>query len=167
MSLDLPGLTGRSDSDFYEVTAFSVVLAHETLYAPFNSGVSVFPNPMEFLISSPTGFQSQMVWGLLNLMPGCHQEPDIGLRNFTPGRKFLQYNYSPVCGLPTWVVWGLIILQLLPSYPYFCGFPLSLELTKRDTLHPVFSYWWLFNVNFNLLFLWKEVSSRSFYSTLL
>ena len=93
---------------------------HETLCAPFNSGVSVFPSPMKFLISSPTGFQSQMIWGLPILMPDRHQEPDVGLRNFTPVRKFLHYNYFPVCVLPTWVVCGLIIFKLLPSYPFLC-----------------------------------------------
>ena len=33
-------------------------------------------------------------------------ETDVGLRTFTPGGEILQYNYFPVCGLPTWWIWG-------------------------------------------------------------
>ena len=35
--------------------------------------------------------------------------PGMGLRALTPVGKCLHYNYSPVCGLPIRMVWGLII----------------------------------------------------------
>ena len=37
--------------------------------------------------------------------------------DLTPGGELLQYNCFPICGLPTWGVWDLIISQfpLLPS----------------------------------------------------
>ena len=57
----------------------------ETLYAPSKSRVSVSPSPVEFLLSNPTGLQSQMVWGLLLPMPDPQAgESDVGLRTFTP-----------------------------------------------------------------------------------
>ena len=35
--------------------------------------------------------------------------PGMGLRALTPVGKCLHYNYSPVCGLPIRMAWGLII----------------------------------------------------------
>ena len=43
-------------------------------------------------------------------------EPEVGLRTFTPMGEPLLCNYFPVCGLPTWRVWDLILSQLRPSY---------------------------------------------------
>ena len=45
----------------------------------------------------------------------------MGLRTLTPVGEPLPYNYSPVCGSPTWGVWNLIISQVCPSYPSHCG----------------------------------------------
>ena len=62
--------------------------AHETLYAPSKSGVSISPSPMELLHLSYAGLQSQMLWGLL--LTQCQtprMEPDVGLRTPTPVRE--------------------------------------------------------------------------------
>ena len=53
--------------------------------------------------------------------PGCG-EPDMGLRTLTPVGEPLQYNYSSVCGLPSWGLWDFIISRVHPSYPSHCGF---------------------------------------------
>ena len=73
---------GRSGPGSYEVTAFALGPgAHETLCAPSQSGVSVSPSPVELLHSSAAGLQSQMLWGLLLLMPNPQaEEPEEGLR---------------------------------------------------------------------------------------
>ena len=82
--------------------------------APALSGVSVSPSPVELLQSSPSGLQSQMLWGLLLPMPDPSAgEPNVRLRALSPVGDLLQYNYSPVCGSPSQVVWDLIILRLL------------------------------------------------------
>ena len=88
------------------------------------SGVSVACSLVELLWSSfegqlkPTGLQSQMLWGLLLLLMLDRQagEPDTGVRTLILVGDPQQYNYFPVCGLPTWGVWDLNLLQLHPSY---------------------------------------------------
>ena len=96
--------------------------AHETLCALSKSGVSVSPSPVEFLRSNPAGLQSQMLCGLLLLLPDPQAgEPDVGLRTFTPVGELLWYNF-PVCGSPTQQVRDLILLQLCPLLPSHCGF---------------------------------------------
>ena len=65
----------------------------------------------------PTGFQSQMLWGLLLLIPDPQTGgPDVGLGAFTPVGELLQYNYLPVCGSHTPWVRDLIVSQMSPSY---------------------------------------------------
>ena len=50
--------------------------AHKTCVS---SGAFVSPSPMTFLWSSPAGLQSQMLWGLICLMPDPQpEEPDMG-----------------------------------------------------------------------------------------
>ena len=59
--------------------------ACEILCASSKSGVFVSPSPVELLHSSPTGLQSQMLWGFLLLMPDPQDgEPNMGLRTLTP-----------------------------------------------------------------------------------
>ena len=55
-------------------------------------------------------------------------EPDVGLRTFTPVGELLWYNYFPVCGLPTWHIWDLILLWLHPSYCLTVASSLSLDV---------------------------------------
>ena len=68
---------------------------------PFKSRVSVSCSPPVALLNlSPTGFQSQMFWGLIFLV----QEPwagerDVGLR--TLWRNLCDFNILPICGLLT------------------------------------------------------------------
>ena len=89
--------------------------AHKTFCAPSKSGVSI--SPEEFLQSSPTGLQSQMLWGLLLLMPDPQTgESDLGLITLTPVGEPLWYNYFPVCGSLIWRVWNLIVSWMHPSY---------------------------------------------------
>ena len=81
-----PRPSGWSGPGSYEVNALSLGPgAHETLCAPFKNDISVSPIPVEFLRSSPTGLQSQMLWGLLLTMPEPPTgEPDMGLKMLTP-----------------------------------------------------------------------------------
>ena len=96
---DPPRPPGRSGLGSYEVTVFALgPSVHETLCASSKSGVSVSPSPVEFLQSSPTGLQSQMLWGWLPLLPDTQVgEPDVGLRILNPVGELLRYN-SPVSG---------------------------------------------------------------------
>ena len=45
---------------------------------------------------------------------------DVGLRILTPVSEFLWYSYFPVCGLPTWEVWGCLYWVIAPSTSW-CG----------------------------------------------
>ena len=87
------------------------------LCVPSKSGISVFPSPVEFLQSRPVGLQSWMLLGLLLLTPDPQAgEPYVGLRVLSPVGEPLWYNYFPVCGSSTQLVWDLIVLQMHPSY---------------------------------------------------
>ena len=80
---------------------FPRIPVHTGQCVPSKSWVSVSPNPVVFLWSSPTNFQSQMLYRLLILMPDIHTRGlDVGLRIPT-GLGELWYNYFPVCGSPT------------------------------------------------------------------
>ena len=74
---------------------------------------SLSPSPVELLCSRPTGLQSQILWEFVLPMPDP-QAGYTGLRTPTSVGELLQYNYSPVCELPTGV-WDLIISQEFPS----------------------------------------------------
>ena len=73
-------------------------------------------NPVGLLQSTHAGLQSQMLWGLLSLVPDPQAgRPDIGLRTLTPVGESLWCNYSSVFGLQQGV-WDLIRLQVHLSY---------------------------------------------------
>ena len=115
---DPPILAGRSGPVSYKVTAFFPLGpgAHRTLWAPSQCGVSVFPSPVEVLQSNPAVLQSQILWGLLLLLPDPQAgKPMLGLRTFTPVGELLWYNCFSVLGSPTWRVWGLILSRVHPS----------------------------------------------------
>ena len=79
-------LAGRSAPGFYKITSFALgPSAHEILCEPFKSEIFISPNPVELLQSSPTGLQSQMLWGLLFAVPDPPGGgPDVGDRTFIP-----------------------------------------------------------------------------------
>ena len=65
---------------------------------------------------SPTGLQSQMLWGLIFLVQDPWAgEPDMRLRTLTPMGEPLYYNYSPLCGLPRGM--GLDYIMSPPLLP--------------------------------------------------
>ena len=89
--------------------------ACERLCEPFKNGVSISCGPMELLWTSPTGPQCQMIWGLLLPRPNPQVwDLHMGLRNLTLVGEPLQYIYFPVCGLPTWWVWGCLYHIISP-----------------------------------------------------
>ena len=94
---DPPRPAGRSGPGSYEVTAFSLgPCEHKTLCAPSKSGVSLSLSPVEPLWSS---LQSQMLWGLLLLMPDPHAgESEVGLSTLPSVGESLRYIYFLVCG---------------------------------------------------------------------
>ena len=89
---DPPRLAGRSGPGFYQITAFALGPGmSEILCVLFKSKVSISPNPVELLQSSPAGFQSQMLWGLLSLvLDPWTGVPNVGLRALTPVGEPLQ-----------------------------------------------------------------------------
>ena len=93
---DPPRPAGRSGSGSHEVTASAL-----------DPRVYVLPSPVELLRSISTDLQSKC--------SGDSQarKPDVGL---SPVGELLWYNYSTVCGLPTWWLWDLIISWVHPSY---------------------------------------------------
>ena len=57
----------RSGLGSYQVTSFALCSgASEILCVPLKSEVSIFPSPVGLLQLSPTGLQSQMLWGLIS-----------------------------------------------------------------------------------------------------
>ena len=88
---------------------------HEILHVPFKSEVSASLSPVELLLSSPTGLQSQMLWELLFLMPG----PRLG--RLTSGSE-LSLLWENICDiiilqfLCRQVVKDLITSRVHPSY---------------------------------------------------
>ena len=100
--------------------------AHENLCALSKSGVSVFPSLVELQHSSPTGLQNQCSGGSSQCQTPQAGEPDMGLRTLIPVGDPLQYDYFPVCGLPTWQVWNWIRSWQHPSYHLVVASSLSL-----------------------------------------
>ena len=98
-----PTPVGRSGPGSYQITAFSLgSRTCQILCAPFKSQVSVSPSPLSLRKLSLADLQSQMLWGLVFLvLDSWAAEPDVGPRTLTPVGEPLQYNDSPVCGLPT------------------------------------------------------------------
>ena len=59
--------------------------ACERLCALFKNGASISPSPMEFLHTTPTGLQCQMLWGIFLPVLDPHMcEFDMGLITLTP-----------------------------------------------------------------------------------
>ena len=72
------------------------------LCAPPKSEESISTNPLGLLKISPTGLESQMLWGLTLMVQDPQAgEPNMELRTLTATGGPLQYNYSPVYRLPT------------------------------------------------------------------
>ena len=109
---DPPRPAGRSGPSSYEKLLFPLVAVHTRL--------CVCPTRVEFLFppvlwsscdQAPLAFKAKCSGELLLLMPDIQAgELDMGLGTLIPVGKPLQYNYFPVCGLPTSWVWDLILL---------------------------------------------------------
>ena len=99
--------------------------AHESLWEPFRNGVSIPPSPVEFLHTSPTGFQGWMLWELSLPIPNPQAwELDVGLGTLTPVGEAVWYSYFPICGLPSWQVLGCLYYIIAPPtvliWPLLC-----------------------------------------------
>ena len=90
------------------------------LCASFKSEVSISPSSVGLLQLTCTGLQSQMLWGLVFLQEPRAGEADVGLRTLTPVGGPLQYDFSPVSGLPNQVVWD-VISRVCPFCQSHCG----------------------------------------------
>ena len=102
---------------------------HNTLCVPSNSGVSVFPSPVEVLQSNPASLQSLILLEFLLPLPDPQVgKPDVGLRTFTTVGGLQWYKCSPVCESSTQQLWDLILLWLHPSYRLIVASPLSLDV---------------------------------------
>ena len=123
-------LAGRSGPGSYEVTAFSPGSGmHEILCVPSRVELLFPPVLRDSCDQTPLAFKARFSGGLLLPLPDLQAgEPDVGLRTFTPVGELLQYNYFPVCGLPIWWLWDLILLLLSPSYPLVVASSLSLDI---------------------------------------
>ena len=104
------------------MTAFAMVSgAHEILHVLFKSKVSASPSPVELLLSSSAGLQSQMLWELLSdVRPG-------EVQNSLLWENFCDILILQVVG--SQVVEDLIISQVhtLPSHCGFFFIPLDVE----------------------------------------
>lgn len=157
---DPPRPVDRSDWGSCEITAFSLGPGtHKLVCMPSKSGVSVSLNPVEFLWSSPTDFQSQRLWGLLFPMP----EPQtggsyMGLWTLTPMGEPLWYNYFPV-----WVT-HLVSMRFecivnAPLPPSCCGFLFVFGCAASLLVGLSLFGRWPWQLVVTLVFLWERVSS--------
>ena len=117
--------------------------AHESLCVLFKNGVFISPSPLELLHKISNDPQCQILQGLLLPMPDLQAwEPDMGLKTLTPIGNSLWYSDFPLCGLPTWWVWGCLYHVIAPPTVLIW---LSLCLLEQDILF-IFSnlfYWML------------------------
>ena len=77
--------------------------------------------PLAFKVRFPGDSQS------LLLNPQA-RKPDVELTTFTTVGKHLWYYCSPLCGLPTWWVWDLILSFLHSFYHLTVASSLSLDM---------------------------------------
>ena len=119
---DSPRPAGRSDPGSYQITAFALgPSACWILCVPFKSEVSISPSPVELLQLNSAVLQSQMLWGLILLVPEPWPgELNVGLRTITSVGAPLQYN-STVCESSTQALCDLIISRACASYLSHCG----------------------------------------------
>ena len=90
---------------------------------------SLFLPVLEVLQSNPCGLQNQIPWGfLVPLSDPQSGKTDVWLRIFTTMGKLLWYYFPPVCGLPIWWVWDLILSLFFPSYHLTVASPLSFDV---------------------------------------
>ena len=125
--------------------------AHKTCVS---SGAFVSPSPMTFLWSSPAGLQSQMLWGLICLMPDPQpEEPDMGseLTLRVHGRTSVILLFSSFwvihpSGHSSIRVQGLIALWMHPFCNLVVASSLSLEVEHLYWWVLVLVCWWLFSI---------------------
>ena len=130
------------------------------------SEVSVSPSPVELLQLSPTGLQSQILWGLFlmsDLQTGsliCGSELSHLWKNFCdiilqfvghPPRVYGIWLYHE-CAPPTVLLW--LLLYVFGCRIFFGSFQFFLSMVVQQLVVV-------------LVCLWEEVSSRSFYSAIL
>ena len=96
---------------------FSWVLVHmRPCVCPLRVTFLFPPSLVEFLQSSPTGLQNQMLWELLLLTPDTQTgNPDMGLRTLIPMRNLCNIIIFKL-GVAHLVCMGLIVSQMCPSY---------------------------------------------------
>ena len=117
-----PRSASVSDPASFQTTASALGLrACEILCVPFKSGVSVPYSHLALPNVKPTGFQSQVFWGLVfpirDLQAG---EPDMRIGPLAPGGEPLQLWLSPCLFVADPGVWVLTVLHLCSSYPSHC-----------------------------------------------
>ena len=112
----LPSQEALQDQQVGQVQApmklfFLLVPVHLRFFlcTSFKNEVSISPSLVGEVHLRHTGLQSQA-------LGACLQDAGLGLKTLTPVGEPLKYNYSLVCGSPTWGVWNLIILQVLPIH---------------------------------------------------
>jgi len=114
---DLPTLAGGYGSVSCGVTApIPWVLVHARFCLCSPRVESLFP-PVLWKSYSPILLSFKFTFpGVLSPFADPQSgKPDVGLRNLTIVREFLQYYCSPVCESPTWQVWDLLLSRLCSS----------------------------------------------------
>ena len=120
--LQLPA--GRSGPGSYEITAvFTGSWCTWDLVCTSKSRFSVFPSPVEFPQSNPTGLQSQFLWGILFALP----DPQAGEAVSGSELSLLWENFC-----------GIIIFQFVGHLPSVCGI-----WFHCDCAPPTISFWLL------------------------
>ena len=89
---DFSRSASRPNPGSYQITASALGPgAGEVLCALLESGVTISLSPLGLLKVSPTGLQSQMLWGLIfPVLDSWAGEPNMGLRPLTPLGETLQ-----------------------------------------------------------------------------
>lgn len=107
----------RSDSGSYEVTAVALgPNAHKTIHAPSRSGMSIPPVLWSSCAQALLTFRTKCAGVSFFSCWACRlQSLTWSLELSLPWRTSVIY--SPICGLPTWVVQHWVISQGHPYLP--------------------------------------------------
>ena len=98
-----PSSTSGTDLGSFQITPSVLGLrACEILLLLFKSRVSVSYSPLALSYASPTGLQSQMLWGLIFWCNTGLGSPVWGLDPSLLGENLCNCDCSPFCMSPTW-----------------------------------------------------------------
>ena len=118
-----PRPTGRSSPSSYGVTVLCWVPVHiKSCVHPPKVESLFLPVLWSSCTQAPVAFKAKCFGGSSYYGQTLRLGSLTWGSELTPVGEPLQYNYFPVCGLPSWRVWNLSYIMKVPLLPSCCGF---------------------------------------------